>query len=353
MSDETRKTMNGKPVFDVPSKTVLNLQSLFRDKLLCDGPTFTAGTACVYSCAFCYVPDMFRKQKHFLAKHGVSGRHEHIVVRREGAVDVLDRQLHEPKAKALWDKPLTIYSSPAVDVAGNMELARESVEMCKVILELTHWDIRLLSKSNLLPQIAQMLEKQYDEHLTPTLSPPGAEREKTTAKQRVIYGVSTGTLDDKLAAAFERGCPLVSKRIESLHWLQDNGFRTFGMVCPSLPQWKPGADEHHAYLEWASEMAAAIRADRCEHVWAEVINLRGESFTRTEKALRGAGFGAMADELLRVSRDKAEWEKYAQATFLAHAGVAANRGKLRFLQYATKSTGNWWRAHQEQGAVVL
>ena len=169
----------------------------------------------------------------------------------------------------------------------------------------------------------------------------------------MIYGVSTGTLDDRLAAAFEQGCPLVSKRIQSLHWLQDNGFRTFGMICPSLPQWGPGLEEQQAYIGWAADMASAIRAERCEHVWAEVINLRGESFTRTEAALRAAGFGAMADELVRVSRDKAEWELYARATFLAHAGVAANRNKLRFLQYVTKDTRGWWEAHREQGAVVL
>ena len=167
--------MNGKPVFAVPSNTALNLESRFKEKLLCDGPTFTAGTACVYSCAFCYVPAMFRKQKPFLKKHGVTGRHEDIVVRREGAVDVLDRQLHEPKARSLWKKRLTIYSSPAVDVAGNLELVRETVEMCKVILELTDWDIRLLSKSNLLPRVAEALEN--NNHLTPALSPPGAERE--------------------------------------------------------------------------------------------------------------------------------------------------------------------------------
>jgi len=49
-----RAIMNGKPVFDVPAKSVLNMESGFRHKLLCDGPTFTAGSACAYSCCFCY-----------------------------------------------------------------------------------------------------------------------------------------------------------------------------------------------------------------------------------------------------------------------------------------------------------
>lgn len=43
-----RNTMNGKPVFTVPAKTVINFDSRFDKKLLCDGITFTAGSACAY-----------------------------------------------------------------------------------------------------------------------------------------------------------------------------------------------------------------------------------------------------------------------------------------------------------------
>ena len=35
--------MNGKPVFLVPAKSIINFDSGFRHKLLCDGLTFTAG----------------------------------------------------------------------------------------------------------------------------------------------------------------------------------------------------------------------------------------------------------------------------------------------------------------------
>ena len=354
----SRAMMNGKPVFSVPARSVLNLDSLFKHKLLCSGPAFSAGTACVFSCAYCYVPAMTRKQRPWLDKHGVEGKHEDIVIRREGAVDILDRQLHEPKARALWNEPLTIFSSPAVDVAGNMELVKETVEMCKVILELTNWDIRLLSKSHLLPKVAEALQEW---------SRKTVAGESTSApRSRIIYGVSTGTLDDKLAAAIEEGTPLVSKRIASLHWLQDNGFRTFGMICPSLPQWLPGLSTDEAYRFWAIQMAAAIRADRCEHVWAEVINLRGESFIRTITALSQSGYGAMADELIRISNDKQEWEQYARATFLAHADVYSSldyvvcigdefgimRTKLRFLQYVTKATRGWWESQKRDGAIV-
>lgn len=316
--------MNGKPTFTVPSKTVINFKSGFVHKKLCDGPTFSSGTACNYSCSFCYVPQAMQKQQPWLKEQGVTGKHEDIVIRREDAVGIVRRQLTDSKGNPKFSDPndrRVIYASPLVDVAGNMELVRETVDICKSILSLTSWQIRLLSKSNLLPKIALELDSN-----------------------RVIYGVSTGTLDDRLAKAFEQGTPLVSKRIESLHWLQDNGYRTFGMVCPSLPQ--------SSYDEFAGSMERALRYDKCEHVWAEVINARGESFTRTFKALWDAGFNDEAVALAEVSKNKVAWEMYARRTFLAHSFYCQPH-KLRFLQYVNNDNRVWWEDQAARGAVLL
>jgi DNA repair photolyase len=322
MTNETSsRTMNGKTVHSVPARSVINFDSGFKHKLLCDGPTLSTGSACAYSCTFCYVEDLMRKNPHWqsVRKTDPAARFEEVVIRREGAVEAMRRQLTDAKGRPKFNDPLdrrVIYGSPLVDIAANMVLARETIEVCKTILELTHWDVRLLSKSNLLPKVADGIVAA-DPHV------PNA----TSWGQRVIFGVSTGTLNDKIAAAFEQGTPLVSKRIQSLHWLQDNGFRTYAMVCPSLPQ----AD----YDQFAREMAEALRYDRCEHVWAEVINLRGESFTRTFDALGNAALKDLADAVKMVSTDKTAWENYARSTFLAHSRHVP-AGKLRFLQYVTK-----------------
>ena len=230
-----------------------------------------------------------------------------------------------------------IYASPLTDVAANMELVRETVEICKVILADTKWHIRLLSKSNLLPKVAEGLEGFCS---------------SDSARARIIYGVSTGTLDDALAAATEHGTPKVSQRIKSLHWLQDHGYRTFGMLCPSLPYWLANTSTEHAYATMAHQMSLQIRVERCEHVWAEVINLRGDSFGKTEKALWDAGFGAMANEIRRIAADKGEWEAYARATFIGHTKFIPP-DKLRFLQYVTKDSRPWWEERKYLGAVVL
>jgi DNA repair photolyase len=321
--------MNGKPVFTVPARTIINFKSGFGHKLLCDDMTFTTGSACAYSCSFCYVESMQRKQQEWFKEHGVEypeAGHAGVVIRNENPIEIARKQI-QSKPEAFRKSPKVIYSSPKVDVAANMDLVRETVEMCKLILANTAWHIRLLSKSNLLPKIAQALSE-------PVIHDQG--------KARVIYGVSTGTLDDKLAQAFEEGCPLVSKRIQSLHWLQDNGFRTFGMVCPSLP-------DEGGYKQFASNCEQALRYDRCEHVWAEVINVRGESFVKTAAALMGGGYSDKAAELTNVYHNKQAWEEYARGTFLAHKQFCPPE-KLRFLQYVTKDTEQWW---SQPGVVKL
>jgi len=324
-----RATMNGKPVHNVPAKTVINFGSAFEHKKLCDGLTFSTGSACAYSCSFCYVPDLMRKSPHAA---GLSQPFEATVIRRKGAIEAMRTQLvdrfNHPKFKDESDQRV-IYSSPLVDVAANMDLVEETAEACKVIFQLTHWHIRLLSKSNLLPKLVELLVKNGHEIST---------------RKRIIFGVSTGTLDDGIAKAIEVGTPLVSKRIASLHWLQDNGYRTFGMICPSLPQ-----DD---YGQFARNMAEALRYDRCEHVWAEVINARGESFTRTKASLAKSGYNREAAAFAEVSSNPEAWERYARATFTAHAAVCPPE-KLRFLQYVNAGNRDWWHARQAQGAVLL
>jgi DNA repair photolyase len=259
---------------------------------------------------------------------GIAARHEDVVVRRSRAIEVMRSQLVDRYGRAKFNDPKdvrVIYASPLVDIAANMELVRETIEACKLVLDLTHWKIRLLSKSNLLPVIA----KEFSD---------------VDSKARILYGVSTGTLDDKLARSFEQGTPLPSKRIESLRWLQDNGYQTYGMVCPSLPQ--------RDYDYFAYNMSQAIRSDQCEHVWAEVVNVRGESLVRTVAALRAGGFAWYADEL-EATKEQSVWEQYSRATFLAHASIYGRSGKLRFLQYVAAGTRPWWDVRRKEGAILL
>lgn len=337
LDDITRFTMNGKPVLYRNAKTVLSVKKEeFQEKLLCDGLILNPGDACSYSCSFCYVCSMQRYLappilKEHEQRTGVSLRFSDAVIRRKNSVDILREQLLKPSGS--WRYPddhdnRVVFSSSTVDVAANMELLRETAELCNLILEHTSWQIRLLSKSHLL-------HKLIADGLIP-------ERHHS----RLIFGFSTGTLNDRVSKAIEKGTSLVSKRIESLHWLQDNGLRTFGMICPSLPQ--------EDYRLFSRDACQAIRVERCEHVWAEPINVRGESLVKTLSALQAAGLDEEAGRLAAVSgagHGKA-WERYARKTFLAHArNIPAE--KLRFLQYIDGKTASWWSGQRKHGAVLL
>ncbi len=343
-------TINGKPVIMRPNaQTVLNLKSrAFAAKLLCDssdeneGVTLNPGDACPFSCEFCYVgSQMIKVDKPYLDEFNAGRRargeselgFEDVVIRRPDPVGLLRKQLFRKNGKPKFIDPddnRVVYGSTLVDVAATMELLRETAELCNLILESTSWQIRLLSKSSLLHRL-------FKDNLIPMRH-----------RHRIILGFSTGTLDDNVAKAIETGTVLVSKRLESLHWLQDEGYRTFGMICPSLPQ--PDGD----YIRFSRAICEAIRIDRCEHIWSEVINLRGMSLVRTLAGLHTAGLAREAEALSAVMGpgNKKAWEAYARDTFLAHTRhVAAD--KLRFLQYINDSTASWWARQRKHGAVLL
>ena len=308
-------------------RRILNLTSAFRHKLLCDGPTFSAGDSCRMQCSFCYVEALFSKDSKIqdLLKSAHT-TFDQAVIRRNNPVTKLREQLLK-NGKPHFDDPAdtrVIYASPLVDVAANVEMARETIELSRVILQNTHWQIRLLSKSSLLTLVAEALS----EH-----------------KSRMIYGFSTGTPDDQLATAFEKGTAKVSKRIAALQLLQDKGYRTFGMICPSLPY-----RDHNQYAQFSSTICQMVRVEHCEHVWAEVINVRGQAFRNTYNALKEAGFQTEATRLKEVSHDHQAWEAYARATYHAHAQIIP-ASKLRFLQYVSPQTRNWWAI--QPGAVLL
>lgn len=323
--------MAGKPVFTINSRIVINMKSGFQAKKLCDGPTFSTGEACVYKCSFCFVESVMNQRMVMLKRAGqipMETKHTDVVIRRANALEIMRQQLTHPNGKRKYTDPTdqrVIYASPLVDVAANMELVHETIAACKIILELTPWNIRLLSKSSFLPMIAKALEDHKD---------------------RMLFGFSTGEINDAVTEAYEQGTHPVSKRIRALHWLQDNGFRTYGMICPSLP--RGGLD----YEIWAKAIAREIQVDQCEEVFAEVINGRGDSMQNTADALRKAGYSFKAGEMERVAADKEAWEQEARATFEAHRQFIPAE-KLRFLQYVTKANRTYWEQQVGNGAVLL
>lgn len=268
---------------------LIDLDSAYRSKLLCDGLS--------------------------LDEAGLNG---------EDVAKKINAELKQLSVQP--DDHRVIYAFPIMKAGTSLESAEETIEVCKTILSLTGWQIRLLSKSSILPQVAEAIPEKW--------------------KWRMIYGVATGTLDDALAPALDGGVGKYSDRIESLHQLQDMGCRTFGMISPILPQ--------EDYDQYAKAMVKAIRFDLCEHVWAEMINPEDQSFNQTLENLSQAGFGKKVLELQELSDEyhKREWEAACRAAYFALVGCIP-RGKLRFLQIIARSQWYYWDYERGQGAVSL
>ena len=270
-------------------------QSGFIHKKLCDGRTFTAGTACAYSCTYCYVEGQTLRHEAVsqvlqhskrpfnkvvirradaarqiaikitrrAGKKAVNGRHAERCEDLLGEVEAVRLGLQSRVAiyrgKAFSQQVL--FASAFVDVAATKELALETVEICTVLLQLTDFHIRLLSKSPLLYEIVAVeLARRHPE-----------------AKARMIFGLSAGTLDDAIARAIEPDAPSPTQRLEALRKLQDAGFRTFGMVCLILSQADPRA--------YAEQVMERIRPARCEHIWAEPV---GQDIANSPSVTTGA-----------------------------------------------------------------
>ena len=319
--------VNGKPQYAINVLTILNFASKFHHKLLCDGWTYSLGSACHFKCTFCYVLSIVRKHPQVkvliarLKKQGLA--FEDVCIVRHDAIPIMRGQLLR-RRDADMDTTGVVFTSPLVDCAATKRLALQTTEADRLILELTAKAIRHLSKGASYRTIVEAIPKKHH--------------------GRLIFGYSTGTLDDKIAAAIEVNTASPTARCAELHWLQDHGFRTYGMVCPVLPR--------NEYRTYAQEVIQALRVEHLEHCWVEPLNLRGKAMVQTRDALRDNGFHEQAKLLEEVFSDINRWEQYARDLFEAFAAVVPPE-KLRFLQYVKPTTREWWHARRHLGAIPL
>lgn len=314
--------------FTIPSDTVLNTASGFIHKELCDAGTITAGSACLYGCTYCSVgASMFRSpQTRILRLLGID--HGDAVIRRLNPVAILRGQLTCGDGTSRFPDPndrRVVIMSPIVDPLPTEDLLEEALEMIRLIHELTNWDVRVLTKSMLVTQLANRIPWEH--------------------RHRVVYGLSIGIVDDAMASRVERLTSLPSKRVEAYRRLQEQGLRTYSMHCPILPQ--------ASYTGYAGRLAETMNWHADEHVWAEPLNRRGDSNERTITALREAGFNIQAGLLAEATGSHTAWEfGYNRPLFEALAAVCPP-GKLRYLVYAGDDDRDYWLSRRCSGAVVL
>jgi DNA repair photolyase len=316
----------GKEWFTIPSATIHFAGSGFNEKDLTTRGSITGGTACVYCCAYCSTPTMMGRSPHTRILRLLGIKHADAVIRRFDPVKTLRMQLtHRNGTPRFKDDRGVVIISPIVDPLPNIELMEETFELIMLVLQLTGWDVRVLTKSLLIRKLAERIPEEY--------------------RLRIIYGLSIGILDDGVASLVERLTPPPSQRIKAYRELQQQGLRTYSMHCPILPQ----AD----YRAYAERLAASMNWQADELIWAEALNLRGDSIKNTITALAAGGFRAEADLLAGVSGSRVLWEtQYNRPLFEALVSVCPP-GKLRYLVYPAAEFRDFWLGCRGGGAVVL
>ncbi len=203
---------------------------------------------------------------------------------------------------------LTDAFSPPVLPLG---ITRQAIEL---LLERTSFRIRILTKN------ACVGSKEWIELFL-------------KYRDRVVVGLSIGTLDDKWAKHMEIDTSPPSTRIRSLHRLQDAGISTFGMLCPMF--FEVLKEDH---LE---RLIEATRPHLCEHFWAEPYNDR-LNWKNVRDAYEPGSEGSewMTDVFDtqdgKRKRNKARWSAYATALYQRVLAVAKRDGwtnKLKYLLY--------------------
>ncbi len=279
------------------------------------------GNVCHFGCAYCYVPDM--PFQHRSVKELLNLGHclDQISNYRHPA-NVIKEVTRSLKKISPEDQG-TVFFCTTCDPCATEPHTKTTVEAARLILSRSTLHIRILSKSAKIVDTAKALSDYKD---------------------RVSYGLSTGTCLDEISKSIEGNASPIKERVAALHWLQDHGFRTFGMICPVLPSEKGRV----------KELLDQVRPEHCEAIWVEAINDKGTSLTNTLTALQHSDLDFHAYAIKAIMQNKDQWRQYTQELYLGFRRELRKQNmmhKLHYLQYTTKADINFFMP--KQGAVCL
>ena len=312
-----------KLAFTYEGKTGIAETKAFQKKELADFAC-NLGSICPFGCTFCYVPTVTLKQKYVqnILKQGYQWDEVSLYRTKDNLLRCIERDL---KKIGRDDNRMVIFCTTC-DPCPTEKDADITTSAIRLIMESSNLQVRVLSKSILILEIAKALDK---------------------FKDRIVYGLSTGTFRDEISACIEGNTSSIRERIEMVKVLQESGYRTYGMLCPILPSEMP-------YLD---KLVDAIEPGKCEHIWAEAINLRGKSLVRTRDKLKSCGLDGDAHSLEQVMGNKENWRNYSKELFLNVRAELEKRGasdKLRYLQYVTGEPKEFTQFFEsESGALCL
>jgi len=295
-----------KTPFRYNSKTGIAKAEGFKKKGLADYAV-NIGNVCEFACSYCYVPDL--PFQHPSVKELLAQGYNREEISNYRDRDNILATVAKDLKRISPDNTSTVFFCTTCDPCANAEHVKMTTAAAKLILSQSKLKVRILSKSDRIVDAASELSEYKD---------------------RVFYGLSTGTCLAEISRSIETNATPIKNRIAGLHWLQDHGFRTFGMICPVLPSEKGRV----------KELLDQVRPEFCEDIWVEAINDKGYSLTNTLAALEKFGLDWHSYALKGVMGSKDKWRQYTKELYVAFERELWKRGsfdKFHYLQYVTKA----------------
>lgn len=259
---------------------------------------FNIAVGCGHACRFCYVPDVAtNKQAKRLAEYGVG----------DPDADWGDYVLVRP-----WDEKKFLASLRAAETTPVLSLkpdGNRAVMFCsttdpyQVIRSTDALRTKGLNDATKL-LVRRSLELICDEstlNVRILTRSPLAQRDFDLFRSlgnRLLFGMSIPTLNEKLARVYEPKAPSTAKRLEALRAASEAGIPIYVAVAPTYPE----CDEE--------DLAATLKAVAAVNpvtIFHEPINVRAENVARIATHAKSLGVELKAD----VLATRETWQKYA------------------------------------------
>lgn len=268
---------------------------------------------CQHACRFCYVPSVSTiKLKGRLAELGVKdpdgewGDYAFLRVWDErafvGSLLAAERtpieDLNSDGNRAVMlstttDPYQTLRGRDPVETATLNSQARVMVRrMLELIRDRSTLNVRILTRSPLAREDFDLYQ---------------------TFGNRLMFGMSIPTLDDRLARLYEPKAPSPSRRLESLRLAVSKGIPVYAAVAPTFPE--QGASELAAVLGEVGRLNPVT-------VFHEPINIRAENVERMRREAEAVGLKFRADAF----ETKDRWAEYAVGQLRMAEDVACQLG---------------------------